>query len=410
MARRAKETATGATSSTRPRGVRALVVSAAVSSVGDGAFVAAAPLLAASLTRDPVAVSVVAAASAAPWVLVGPWAGAWVDRLPRRAVMITADAVRALGLALLGVLVLLDRADIVALAAAAFLVTAGRSFFDAASQAIVPQIVGRSGTALAHTNGRMAAADTAGRNLAGPPLGGALFGVAPWAPFVIDSASFAISGAALARVPARDAPSSDGQPLWRAVRQGFAYLLHDRTLVLLAAAMCLYNLGYNLAFGVFVLYAQDVLALRNLGFGLLLTAASAGAMLMGWRARDVVSKIGVHGSVLASSVAQASSWALLAAFPSRIVGVAALSLLGAASTLITVAVVTARQQQVADHLLGRVVTAFRLFGNGAAPVGAALGGLLASAFGLAAPLWVGACVSLSILLLLLLGVGRARTS
>src|SRR4051812_42292648 len=145
---------TGEAQVSRTGAVRALVGSATVSSVGDGAFVAAAPLLAAFLTRDPVAVSAVAAASAAPWLLVGPWAGAWVDRLPRRGVMITADAVRAVGLGALCVLIITGQANIAMLAGCAFLVTAGRTFFDAASQAMVPQIVGRSSASLAHTNGR----------------------------------------------------------------------------------------------------------------------------------------------------------------------------------------------------------------------------------------------------------------
>src|SRR5688500_9415891 len=54
----------------RRRGLRALVAATAVSSVGDGAFIAAAPLAAAVVTRNPTAVAIVTAAEYLPWVLV----------------------------------------------------------------------------------------------------------------------------------------------------------------------------------------------------------------------------------------------------------------------------------------------------------------------------------------------------
>lgn len=383
----------GETAEPAGRGIFSLLASATVSSVGDGAFVAAAPLLAAFLTRDPLAVAIVSAASAAPWLLVGPWAGALVDRLSRRAVMIAADVARAVALGVLALLVLLDEANVVALSIAAFTVTAGRSFFDSASQAIIPQLVGRSRERLSMINGRLSAADTAGRSLAGPPLGGVLFAAVPWAPFAVDALSFAASGSLLAGVPVKAAPSARPTTgIFQAVREGFRFLFGNRLLVGLAATVSLYNLAYNMGFGVFVLYAQDVLGLGARGFGLVLGAASIGAIVMGWLARPVVARLGIAGGLVTAALTQAACWAAIAWTGSTAVAVAGLIGAGAASTLITVAVVTARQQQVPDQLLGRVVSAFRLFGNGAAPLGSALGGLLASAAGLVAPLWAAAAL------------------
>lgn len=381
----------------RPRGhsgVRALIASALTSSVGDGAFVAAAPLLAAFLTRDPLAVSVVGAASAAPWFVVGPWSGALVDRLSRRAVLIWADVVRAVVLAILTALVLTDQASVPALAIAAFLVTGGRSFSDAAAQAMVPQLVGRERDDLAEVNGRLNAAETAGRSLAGPPIGGALFGAAPWLPLGVDAASFALSGAMLTRIPALSIPLSPAQSFWCAVGQGFSHLLHDRLLVRLAIAMAAYNFAYNMVIAMFVLYTQAVLHLGATGFGLLLASGSVGAILIGLRGKQLVNLLGVRGGVAVSAVAQAVAWASLAATASLIVAVVSMLLVGGASTLITVAAVTARQRHVPDQLLGRVVSAFRLLGNGASPLGAATGGAVAAGYGLTAPLWIASALTL----------------
>src|SRR6185369_5989441 len=73
------------------RGLRALLAASGVSAIGDGAFLAAAPLAAAAVTRDPAAVSIVAAAEYLPWLVVTPFAGVYVDRWPKRLVMIWAD-------------------------------------------------------------------------------------------------------------------------------------------------------------------------------------------------------------------------------------------------------------------------------------------------------------------------------
>src|SRR6266540_6306135 len=96
----------------KARGVGPLLASTGISVTGDGALIAAAPLLAASLTRNPVAVSTVTAAFYLPWLLVGLAAGALVDRWARRPVMVAADIVRAVILATLAALVFTGTANL----------------------------------------------------------------------------------------------------------------------------------------------------------------------------------------------------------------------------------------------------------------------------------------------------------
>ncbi len=360
------------------------------SSVGDGALVAAMPLLAAYLTRNPIGVAIVSAAEALPWFAVGVFAGAWVDRLPRRRVMIAADLLRALALALLVALIVAGHASIAALAVVAFLATAGQCFFDAAAQALLPQVIGREGPALTKANGRIFATQTVGATLAGPPLGGVLFGVAPWAPFAVDLASFGASAALVTQLPAMPAPETrPGVGIAASVREGFAYLFNSARLVSLALGLTAYNVGYNMAGATLVLYVQDRYHVTNGAFGLLLASGAVGAVIVGAVSRPILDRLGIAGAVVLSGVVQGAAWAGIAWAGSPWLAAPALAVLGGTSTLITVAVVSERQRTVPDQLLGRVVSAFRLIGNGFGPVGGVIGGLIASAEGLRAPLVTG---------------------
>src|SRR5690349_9445068 len=86
------------------RGLRLLLASTGVAITGQGMVLTAAPLLAASVTRNPLAVSVVTAASYAAWLIIGLPAGALVDRWPLRAVMVITDLLRCAALGVFAVL------------------------------------------------------------------------------------------------------------------------------------------------------------------------------------------------------------------------------------------------------------------------------------------------------------------
>src|SRR4051794_35136216 len=145
--------------------LRALYVATAVSSFGDGIFAAAIPLAAAAVTRDPTAVAIVSAAEMVPWLVIAPFAGALVDRLPYRAVMIVADLARCLVLLAVALAIFTSSAPVWLLASAAFLVMAGTTFFDAASQSIIPELVGSDPDLLHRVNGRLGSFTSTGRSL-----------------------------------------------------------------------------------------------------------------------------------------------------------------------------------------------------------------------------------------------------
>jgi MFS family permease len=384
--------AVGQREGVRARGVGPLLASTAISVTGDGAFIAAAPLLAASLTRNPVAVSTVTAAFYLPWLLTGLLAGVLVDRWPRRPVLVAADLVRAVILTMLAALVFVRAANVLFLVTVVLLVGIAQCFFDSAAQATIPAVVGRDKEALTHTNGRFWALDTVGRSLIGPPLGSTTFALNKTLPFLGDALTFFASAVLVSRLPR--IPASDGprEGLLTAVREGLQHLTHTRDLRVLAFSMGAYNFGYNLAIATFVLYAKDVLRVADAGYGVLLAAMAVGGVIAGWRAASLTRRLSYRQVQAAALLVQGLAWAGVALAPNAVVVGVLFAFLGAGSSLASVAVGSARQALTPDKLLGRVVSAFRLFGLGAAGLGALVGGVVADWQGLRAPLLVAAAL------------------
>jgi len=356
-----------------------------VSVTGDGVLVAAAPLLAASLTRDPVAVAAVTAAGYAAWLAVGLPAGALVDRWPRRRVMVIADLARAVVLTVLVVLLLVDRVSVAVLVGAVFLVGVGGCFFDSAAQAVVPAVIGRDQDILTKANGRLWGFDTFGRSLAGPPLGAVAFSIGRAVPFALDALSFLVSAAFVSRLPPVRVEKTEHPPVLRAVREGVRHLVTHPELRSLTLGMASYNVGYNIAFATLVLYAQDVLGLGATGYGLLVASAAVGAVAAGWLAPKVVRGRSVRAVYGVGLAAQATAWTLVVVTGNPWLAGVALVGLGAVSLTVTVVGGAARQRLTPDRLLGRITSATRLVGLGAAALGALLGGLVADLAGLRAP-------------------------
>lgn len=381
-----------------------LLAATAVSVTGDGAFIAAAPLLAASISSDPLAVSTVTAAIYLPWLLFGLPAGALADRWERRRVMILADVARAIVLLSLAVLVISGHVSIPLLVVAILVVGAAQCFFDSSSQALIPALVGRDKEALSLINGRFWAADTLGRSLVGPPIGAGLFVVGRALPFLVDSLSFVASAFLVARLPVQQT-STKRQPVVDAIREGVHHLLATRELLVLALSTGAYNFCYNVAIATFVLYAQQRLGVDGLTYGLLLATMALGGLAASWFAPRITRGRSWRMLQSAALVAQAVAWLLVSIAPSPWLVGLLFAGLGAGSAVSTVAVSSARQMLTSDEMLGRVVSASRLIGVGAAASGALLGGLIADVFTLSAPQ-----VTAGILLLVAAAVTAPRVS
>ena len=160
----------------------------AISNLGDGVTGVAGPLLVASMTTSPALVAGAAFAQQLPWLLFALPAGAYVDRLDRRRLLVAVNLARGAILAALAVAVWADLASIPVLYTAFFLFGTGETVADRASVALVPSIVPPE--RLASANARLLGTYLVGNQLLAPPIGAWLFVMAAALPFAFDATSF----------------------------------------------------------------------------------------------------------------------------------------------------------------------------------------------------------------------------
>lgn len=367
---------------------RWLLASSWTTNLGDGIALAAGPLLVASLTQDPVLVSLAALLRWAPPLLFGLSAGVLSDRVDRRRIIIVANLSRV---AVLGVLVATLLTDVVtvavALAALALLSTA-EVFADNTSGTIVPMLVHRDDLALA--NSRLQTGLITLDQLAGPPIGAALFAAGTVWPFAGEAVLVGLGVLLVSRVTLPPHGRATGrrtstarQDLVEGVRWTFSHPA-VRTLVL---TILIFNVTFGAAWSVLVLYASQRLGLGAIGFGLLTTVSAVGGLLgtasYGWITRRLslgdVMRIGL--------VIETLTHLVLALTTSGWVASAVFFVFGAHAFIWGTTSVTVRQRAVPTELQGRVggVNVLAVFGG--LVVGAALGGALAARFGVTAPFW-----------------------
>ena len=170
-----------------------------LANIGDGIRLAAFPLLAASLTDDPLAVATVAAAQFLPWLLFGLMAGSWADRFPSRRLLVAADALRTVVLGVLVAGIALGWAGIALVVAAAVVLGVGETVRDTAAQSTIPRLV--AAPLLERANSRLVAGEIVGNEFVGPPVGAALFAVGAALPFAANGGALALAVMLLLSVP-----------------------------------------------------------------------------------------------------------------------------------------------------------------------------------------------------------------
>lgn len=379
-----------ATSTSRSKGrlgpdYRRLWWANAISSTGDGAFVAALPLLAVTITRDPRLVSVVTAATYLPWMLLSLPAGVIVDRYDRVTLMWCAQLVQAMVVVVLAIAVVFRQADIEVLALGGLLLGCAEVVFSNAAQSVLPALVPPE--LLAKANGSQQISLTIGESFLGPPLGSLLFAAAAALPFGLDAASFAASAGLVAKLPrASRAPRDPGRPKIRAqIAEGLHWLARHRLLRVIAVLLGVYNFANQMGQAVLVLLATQTLHVGTRGYGFLLAAVAVGSVAGGLVCPWLTGKLGMLPSLIIGGAINAAVFVGIGLAPGPAVVAVMLAAQGFAVTMWNVVTVSLRQQLVPAPLLGRVNSVYRMLGWGLMPLGALAGGFVAHAADLRAP-------------------------
>ncbi len=340
-----------------------------------------------------------------PWLVFGLFAGVIVDRTDRLRLMIATDLGRAAAFAGIALIVATDNMTLLILYAAIFGVGVLETLFDTAAMSLTPSLV--ESDQLEHANARINGAQIAANEFVGPPVGAALFAIAAAVPFGVNAITFAVSVVVLLTVRGRFRPQRvERLSVVGDIRDGFGFLWREPVIRAFAIGAGVINLGFTAAVSVLVLHAQENLLLDEIGFGLLLASAAVGGVTGAQLAPRVIHRLGRKASVLTSVGAVAAGIAIMGVATGLPVAGAGFALFGFAAEIWNIVSVTYRQAATPDAMLGRVMSGFRVIAYGAFPIGAALGGLIASAVSLRAAFFVGAALVAALLPFLLYTTNR----
>jgi MFS family permease len=260
----------------RQRAFRLLFGGQLVSDLGDWLdFLALIALIVSHWNLDPSALGALSVAVAFPFAVIAPLSGVWADRLPHKTVMVAADLGRAL--VVFGLVFAPNLATVLVLV---FVRGVLSTFFGPARQAAIAAVVPQDNLLAANSLSQLSFHLT---KILGPVLGALLVAaVGPRAAFIVNAVTFLVSAAFIIQLPNMGAaaqtkaePGEQAASFWREFREGLAYLIHRRSLVLVVAS------NSAASFIIFTFDSLGVLALRELGIGEALFGLTIGSIGLG---------------------------------------------------------------------------------------------------------------------------------
>ena len=375
-------------------GFNRLFGASVLSNLADGLLATAAPLLAISLTKDPVLISLLSALVMLPWLLFAIPIGLIVDRVDKRLLMTLTNSLRFVVAGLLAFSISTDFISIYWLFLAAFLIGICEVASDTAAQSLIPVLVEKKH--FDRANSRLNIAETVIQGFIGAPLSGFLYASAIVLPFALNSLGFLIAAIFVFLIPAHLIVDSraitDPQPEKKSfsadIKFGLKYLWHDRDLRGLVTVTTSLGFFYSLSTSTTILFLTETLKLEPKYFGVLMAGAGSGAIIGAFVTPKISKRFG-RGNVLALAIFISSFSVLLEGLSPNYWFFGVVGFIS--SFFITnwnILLMSCYQVLIPKDLYGRIHGARRTFVWGMMPLGAFLGGVIAQA-GLRTPLLVG---------------------
>ncbi len=381
------------------RSFRWLLASSVVNNAGDGVALAAGPLLVASLTRDPLLVSLALLMGYLPVLLFALVGGVAADRFDRLAMVVVSNLARSTVLIVLVATILTGVVHIWIVLAALFVLGTAETFADSASSTLIPGLVARTDLGIA--NARMQGAFLLVNQMLLPPVGAFLFALGPAIPFETNAIGFVL-GVALIRKVVLDV--REVRPVRTGVRsemtEGLRWLVRHPPMRTLALTILLFNITFGAAWSVLVLYAGERLGMDEVGFGLLTTAMAIGGVIGTVSYGALERRFSLGDIMRVGLVIETFTHLSLALTTSPAWALGTFVVFGAHAFVWGTTSTVVRQRAVPDSVPGRVTGAYRLAIVLGMVIGTQIGGLLARTYGITAPFWFG-FVGSAILVMLL---------
>jgi MFS family permease len=374
--------------------------SSVTSNLGDGITFVAMPLMAFALTSDERLLSLTAAATLLPWLILAIPIGVLVDRSDRRGLLISANLVRTAVFMVVSLAIWFDQISIWVLLVSVAVIGTCEVIVDSSAQAFLPSLV--TVGELPRANGFLFAAEVVCGGMIGIALGAVLFQFEPGLPFAANSLAFFAAALLVWTIPASiRSTQSASQRLRIDMTTGLRALRDDQFLRVLAILLTVTNFGLLLGQGIFVKYAADELGLGGIGYGVLMVVAGLGASLGGLIGHRLWRRVGTLAAIAIPYLIFGLAQVVYAAFPiTWVVGLTGF-VGGAAVTIWNVVTVSLRQRIIPSDQFGRVNSVYRWLGTGAGALGAVVGGQIAFYGNLRTPYMVAAVLTL---LALVIGV------
>ncbi len=350
-----------------------------ISATGTGVSGIAFPLLILALTGDASKAGFAFALRSLPYLFLSLPAGALIDRWNRKLVMILCDSGRALALGSIPVAYFLGYLTITQLYIVALVEGTLFVLFDIAEVACLPRVVPKAQLPAA-TGQNQATGGIA--TLISQPLGGAIYGINQFLPFIGDAVSYVVSVVSLMfiKTPFQGERGGERRRLGAEIREGLAWLWHQPLIRYMAFLTGSLNFVFGGAFLCIILLALHMGA-SPFQIGLIGAISSIGGILGSIVGATIQRRFSFGAVIISTLIVQGIAWPLQILAPNIYI----LGALGAVIFLMgpiyNVVQFSYRIALIPDRLQGRVNSSFRLLAFGFQPLGGALAGILLQQFG-----------------------------
>ena len=369
-----------------------------ITNLVDGVLRLAAPLLAVSLTEDPILIGALSALGLLPWLFFAIPIGALVDRVDRRKALVIGNSLRAVIALFIAFAVSQDFINIWLLLISVFFFGICEVLVDTTSQAVLPQILDKSN--YERGNSRLQISEVIVSQFAGAPLSGLLYAVSIALPFFFSTTGFILAGLLILLFPFERAinvrkEGDAGQAklgLKGDINFALNYLYQDKQIFSIVVITTLLGFFYSLSNAIAPLFILKELNVSPALFGVVLAIQGIGA-LAGSIAAPMVSKYLGRGKALAINVFFASLLVIFIGLsPNAYFFVAVSVLVGFTISVWNILLMSLYQSIIPPELYGRIHGARRTIVWGLMPIGALLGGVIARG-GLRLPFLIGGSIA-----------------